>query len=130
MDLIGDRYGTYNPFMIAEKLNIAVYWKNMYPRPYAETLYYNDEPTIMLSNTIKDSPERYYVLSHELGHVIEHDGLSAYYIANSKFHNKTENEANKFALGLVTRLYKEEHDHVPYSYSDLRHEYGAPDIGI
>ena len=65
MNIIGDRYGTYNPFIIADKLNIDVRWADIYPRPYGDTMYYGDEPVVMLSNAIRDSPERYYVLGHE-----------------------------------------------------------------
>ncbi|WP_252902502.1 ImmA/IrrE family metallo-endopeptidase [Paucilactobacillus hokkaidonensis] len=77
MAQINKQTGTYNPFLIADKLNIEVHWKNIYPRPFGETFYYGEQPIIMLSNSIKDSTERYFVLAHELGHVIEHQGLSA-----------------------------------------------------
>lgn len=130
MNIIGDRYGTYNPFTIADKLNIDVYWKNIFPRPYAETLYYGRQPVIMMSNIIKDTPEKYYVLGHELGHVIEHDGLTAYYIANNRFRSKSESEADKFALGLMTNLFNEENGRVPYSYDELRSMYGTPNLDI
>lgn len=130
MNIIGDRYGTYNPFTIADKLNIDVYWKDFFPRPYAETLYYGDEPVVMLSNAIRESPERYYVLGHELGHVIIHDGLTAYYIANNKFRSKSESEADKFALGLMTNLFNEENGRVPYSYNELRSMYGTPSLDV
>lgn len=130
MKIIGNRYGTYDPFSIAEKLNIDVYWKDIYPRPYAENLYYGNEPTIMLSNTIKETPEKYYALSHELGHAIKQEGLSAYYIANNRFRSKSENEADKFALGLVTNLFTEEQGCLPYSYNELRSMYGTPNLDI
>lgn len=128
IDLIGKRYGTYNPFTIAEKLNVELYWKDIYPRPYAETIYYGDEPTVMMSNVLKDSPERYYVLAHELGHVIEHEGLSAYYVANKRFRNQSEREADKFAISLVTHLYVEENGKLPDSYAELQHHFGFPNI--
>lgn len=128
IDYIGERYGTYNPFSIADKLNVDIFWKDIYPRPYAETIYYGDEPTIMMSNIIKDSPERYYVLAHELGHVIEHEGLAAYYVANSKFRNRSESEADKFAISLITHLYVEENGKLPDSYTELEYMYGFPNI--
>lgn len=129
MDLIGERYGTFDPFKIAEKINVGVDWCDLAARPYAETIYYGQEPIIMMSNVVKESPEKYFVLSHELGHVLEHKGLSAYYIANDHFHSKSENEADKFAISMITRLYIEENGKVPYSYQDLRYQYGAPVIG-
>ena len=118
--------GTYNPFLIADRLDIEIHWKNIYPRPFGETFYYDNQPIIMLSNQIKDSNERYFVLAHELGHVIEHKGLAAYYTSNHRFHNKTEDEANRFALALLTNLYVEENEKLPDSYNDLSHMYGFP----
>ncbi|KRO09431.1 hypothetical protein IV59_GL000644 [Paucilactobacillus hokkaidonensis] len=126
MAQINKQTGTYNPFLIADKLNIEVHWKNIYPRPFGETFYYGEQPIIMLSNSIKDSTERYFVLAHELGHVIEHQGLSAYYTSNSRFHNKTEDEANQFAIKLLTNLYVEENEKLPDSYLELHYMYGFP----
>lgn len=118
--------GTYNPFLIADSLNIEIHWKNIYPRPFGETFYYGKQPIIMLSNRIKDSNERYFVLAHELGHVIEHKGLAAYYTSNHRFHNKTEDEANKFAIRLLTNLYIEENEKLPDLFEELHYMYGFP----
>ncbi|WP_137597406.1 ImmA/IrrE family metallo-endopeptidase [Paucilactobacillus kaifaensis] len=128
VDEIGERYGTYDPFIIADKLNIDVRWADIYPRPYGDTMYYGDEPVVMLSNAIRDSPERYYVLGHELGHVIIHKGLTAYYIAKAKWRSRSENEANKFAISLIAHLYVEENGKLPDSYKELEYMYGFPDI--
>lgn len=84
----------------------------------------------MTSNLIWDTPEKYYVLGHALGRVIEQDGLTAYYIANNKFRSKSESEADKFALGLMTNLFNEENERVPYSYDKLRSMYGTPNLDI
>lgn len=130
VDCIGQRYGTYDPFVIAEKLNIAIKWADIYPRPFGNTIYYEKSPIILLSNVIKETPEKYFVCSHELGHAIVHEGLTAYYIANSKFHNRSESEADKFAISLCTHLYIEQFDKMPETYSDIQAQYGLPNIGI
>lgn len=128
VDEIGQRYGTYDPFVIADKLNVDIRWADIYPRPYGDTIYYGDEPVVMLSNAVRDSPERYYVLGHELGHVIIHEGLTAYYIAKAKWRSRSENEANKFAISLITHLYVEENGKLPDSYSELQYHLGFPNI--
>ncbi|MFZ2588127.1 ImmA/IrrE family metallo-endopeptidase [Paucilactobacillus nenjiangensis] len=126
---IGKRYGTFDPFVLADMLNIEVHWADIYPRPYGDTSYIDGQPIVLLANHIKDSNQKYFVLAHELGHVIRHEGLAAYYIANDYNRLKAENEADKFALSLITHLYVEEVGASPHSYRELRNMYGAPDIG-
>ncbi|WP_119327528.1 ImmA/IrrE family metallo-endopeptidase [Companilactobacillus musae] len=124
---IGKRYSTFAPFTWADKLNIQIYWKEVADKPLAETLYYNDKPIIMMSNIIRYNNQNYFVLAHELCHVIE--GLTAYYSSNMRFKDRSENSADEFAMAVVTKLYVEEHDHLPDTYSDLRWNYGLPNIG-
>ena len=126
---IGKRYNTFDPFTWAEKLNIQIYWKEIADKPLAETLYYGDTPIVMMSNAIRYSNQRYFVLAHELCHVIEQDGLTAYYSSNVRFKNKSENSADEFAMSVVTNLYIEEHGRLPNTYSDLRWNYGLPNLG-
>lgn len=126
---IGKRYSTFDPFIWADKLNIQVYWKEVADKPLAETLYYGDLPIIMMSNTIRYSNQRYFVLAHEMCHVIEQDGLTAYYSSNTRFKSKSENSADEFAMAVVTNLYIEESGHLPNTYQDLRYKYGSPNIG-
>lgn len=126
---IGKRYSTFNPFIWADKLNIQVYWKEVADKPLAETLYYGDSPIIMMSNTIRYSNQRYFVLAHEMCHVIEQDGLTAYYSSNTRFKSKSENSADEFAMAVVTNLYVEEHGYLPNTSQDLRCNYGLPILG-
>lgn len=126
---IGKRYGTFDPFVIADKLNIEIQWKDIFPRPLGDTIYYGEQPIVVMANIIKYSNRRFFVMSHELGHVIEHEGLSAYYNDKSKYKHILENQADKFAITLITNLYIEEHGCLPTTYADLTHSYGLPDIG-
>jgi len=126
---IGKRYGTFNPFIWAENLNLEVYWKELYPRPLAKTLYYGTQPIIFMANQIRDSNQRYFVLAHEIGHILEHKGLAAYYVSNNVHRRKTEREADAFAMALITNLYIEEHGHLPNTKADLRYNYGLPNLG-
>lgn len=126
---IGKRYSTFDPFVWAEKLNVQIYWKEIAEKPLAETVYYGDTPIILMSNVIRYSNQRFFVLAHELGHVIEQDGLTAYYSSNIRFKSKSENSADEFAIAVVTNLYVEEHGNLPDTYSDLRWNYGLPNLG-
>lgn len=126
---IGKRYGTFDPFVWADKLNLDIQWKELLPKPLAKTVYFFDEPVIMMSNNIKYSNQRYFVLAHEIGHVLEHKGLAAYYISNKVHERRTEREADEFAVAVVTNLYIEENGHLPDTYKDLRYNYGLPFLG-
>lgn len=125
---IGKRYGTFDPFIIADSLNVEIQWKDIYPRPLGDTIYYGNQPIVVMANIIKESNQRFFVMAHELGHVIEHEGLSAYYNDKSIYKHALENQADKFAITLITNLYIEEHGCLPDTYSELTHCYGLPDI--
>lgn len=126
---IGKRYGTFDPFVWADKLNLDIRWKELLTKPLAKTVYFFDDPVIMMSNNIKYSNQRYFVLAHEIGHILEHKGLSAYYISNKVHERKTEREADAFATAVVTNLYIEENGHLPDTYADLRWNYRLPYLG-
>lgn len=126
---IGKRYSTFDPFTWADKLNVQIYWKEVADKPLAETLYYGDIPIVMMSNAIRYSNQKYFVLAHEMCHVVEQDGLTAYYSSNIRFKNKSENSADEFAMAVVTNLYIEEHGCLPDTYKDLRYNYGLPFLG-
>lgn len=120
-----DRYGTADPFKIAEYLNIDVRWSPLGARPLGKTNYDDLGPIVMLNNCIRDSQERYFVLAHELGHVILQEGLSGYYTGAYFGHDKLENQANEFAIGLIGMLYVEDNDRVPDTIYELEKTYGV-----
>lgn len=125
---IKHRYGSYDPFVLADKLNVELYWSDIGPDPLGETIYDKHQPIVLLSDMIKERPQRYYVMGHELGHVIEHEDLAAYYISNEVNKGKLEVQANKFATTLLTNLYVDEIGELPENYSDLVYTYGFPNI--
>lgn len=128
---MGHRYKTFDPFVIAEKLNVQVEWQNFGERPIGETKYYhtmngNKAPIILLNEKVRDRPERYFAMAHELGHVIEHEGLESYYEFNRRNRSKVEVEADTFAAHLLTNLFVEEHDRAANNYQELVWTYGFP----
>lgn len=130
---MGHRYKTFDPFVIAEKLNVQVEWKDFGEHPIGETKYYpsmngGKAPIILLNKKIRYSVERYFTMAHELGHVIEHEGLESYYEFNRRNRSKVEVEADTFAAHLLTNLFVEEYDRVAESYQELVQTYGFPKL--
>ncbi|WP_054645417.1 XRE family transcriptional regulator [Secundilactobacillus oryzae] len=129
INTIINRYHTADPFAIADKLNIDVVYAPFKQEPKGMTFNYGDQPVIALSNEIKESNQRYFVVAHELGHAVEQADLSAYYTARDHWKRELEVEADKFAVALLSELYVEQHDEMPRNWFDLVHEYGFPIIG-
>lgn len=118
------RYNTADPFRIAEKLNIEVHWVPLGRMPLGKTIYDGDAPIVMLNYSIRDTPQRYFVMAHEVGHVILHEGLSGYYTGFYHGYDRLEREANQFAIGLMGMLYIEDNGRQPETMGELSREYG------
>lgn len=130
---MGHRYKTFDPFVIAEKLNVQVDWRPFGAHPAGETRNYptidgGKAPAILLNERIRDTPERYFAMAHELGHVIEHEGLEGYYDFNRRNRSKVEVEADAFAAHLLTNLFVEEHNRAANNYQELVWTYGFPKL--
>mgnify|MGYP001225164449 FL=1 len=125
-ELIEERYGTADPFIIAERLNVEVDWVHLGLSPLGKTMYDGHAPLVILNDRIKNSPLRYFTMAHELGHVILQEDLVGYYTLARNGHSSLEVQANKFAVSLLSRLYIEENYHIPHTYMDLVHAYGLP----
>lgn len=126
--LVTARYGTADPFLIAEKLNVEVDWSSLGTSPLGKTIYDNGAPIIMLNSRIKNSPLRYFTMAHELGHVILQEGLVGYYILVRNGHSSLETQANEFAVSLMAQLYMEENGRMPSDYFELSRTYGLPGL--
>ncbi|WP_149315800.1 ImmA/IrrE family metallo-endopeptidase [Lentilactobacillus buchneri] len=120
-----ERYQTADPFQIADGTNTEIDWVELGDHPLGKIIYYGQQPIIMLNNGIKDTPQQYFTLAHELGHLIVQPGLTAYQTGRYS-HDVCEYQANQFATGLMGLLYVEENGYGPESYYDLVHHYGSP----
>lgn len=128
-EVLKDKFGTSDPFVLAEKLNVDVSWVELGKRPLGKVFYYPDgSPYVLLNNSIKDSTLRYFTLAHELGHVIFQEGLVGYYKESAFGESHMEREADKFAASLLGLLYIEENGRQPSNWFDLVHAYGFPSI--
>lgn len=120
------RYGTADPFRIADELGVDLRWADLGANVMGKTQYMLSQPVVMLNEAVHDSNQRYYVMAHELGHVILHADVASYYKITTHGNGKAEAEADQFATALMVRLYWEEHSELPDTVSDLTHEYGVP----
>ncbi|WP_373816697.1 ImmA/IrrE family metallo-endopeptidase, partial [Jeotgalibaca porci] len=80
---------------------------------------------VLINQKLKESPERYFVIAHELYHAVEHSDLAGYYVSNDKFRGKLEREANKFAATLILRYHIDNVGNSPYSLEKFRKVYGV-----
>lgn len=124
---LGHRYKTFNPFTIAEKLNIDVQFRPFKSEPKGNMINFLGRPIILISDEIKYSNQRYFVCAHELGHALEHVEVQAFYIYSSKNKMGIEYEANNFAKKLLQNFYVEEYGNLPKTYDQLVTSLGFPE---
>lgn len=96
------RYGTTDPFSLADKLNIVVF--NV---PLGELqgfyMYLKKHRTIFINSDIENIHLRRVVLAHEIGHALMHTKVNSYFMQKNTFLNtsKYEIQANRFAAELL-----------------------------
>lgn len=95
------KYGTRNPFKLAEYLNIHVQIGNLGSCSGCY-MFLKNHRCIFLNENL-DEREKTVVMAHELGHAIMHRKENCYFIRNKTFllTSKSETEANKFAAELL-----------------------------
>lgn len=120
-------YGTLDPFLLSESMNIEIRFVPFSEKPYGETVHILGDTLILISEDLKYSVERYFVCAHELFHVMNHDGLSSYYASSKVPRSKLELEANTFATMLLANLYGLNNGRLPETFDDVRREYGVPE---
>lgn len=90
-------YGTSNPFIIAELLNIIVEYAPLNDSLGHQFEMFNQK-VIVLSSELENKPEAKFVMAHELFHALYHDeGLIYAYKNAYNEKGKYEREANEFA---------------------------------
>lgn len=115
---------TYDPFKICESLDVLLEYVDL-ENPLGDTIYLHQKPIILLANKLKYSPQSYFVCAHELGHVINHQGIQGYYTLSKTTHDQMEVEASKFAMELCESLFIENNGYQARNIYDLKHEFGV-----
>lgn len=119
------KYNSADPFYISEKLNIEIQWEPFGKHPLGQTIYYQNNPYILMNDDIRDTPQCFFTCAHELGHIILQPEVTGYQTGRLS-HGVCEYQANQFATGLMGLLYVEDNGYGPESYYDLVHSYGSP----
>lgn len=127
VEFIGKRYGTFNPFVIADKLNIPVEWCDLGHNLMGKVAYMGNHSIVLLNESFKDKNSQYFYCAHELAHVIWHAGLTGAYNLNSQYKSKFEYQATQYAILILVKLYHENYDRLPDTYRELESEYGIPE---
>ena len=95
------KYGTCEPFELAEKMDINIYF-----RPLVDVGGYymklkNNIKLIVINNTMPHYQQK-FVMAHEIGHALLHPEKYALMLRNSLYvTNRLEVEADKFAIELL-----------------------------
>lgn len=97
------RYGTNCPFAIAERLGIAVWFRDLGESTRGFYCRMFRRRYIVIHERLDDRWRR-FVCAHELAHDRLHPGLSRFLLDERSFFRigRFESEANLFALGLLT----------------------------
>jgi Zn-dependent peptidase ImmA (M78 family) len=95
------KFGTSNPFEIAEFLNIEVIFDN-FDKCSGCYLFMKNHRCIFINKNL-EYKDRMLVMAHELGHAILHRKMNCYFIRNKTYllTSKIEREANCFAVNLL-----------------------------
>lgn len=123
VEYVGNVCGIFNPFSICEEKNISINYIDV-ERPLGDTVYDDEEPVILLADSIRESSQRYFVCAHELGHVMMHTEIQGYYIVNNRTHGKMEVEADHFAFALCQKLFEEDFGYPAKNLDQLKKFYG------
>ena len=123
---VSQRYGTPDPWKLVEILNIDVKWTTALQGDKLGRTSYPPigAPLIWLADSIRVNPIKTRVLAHELGHALLHEGDASYFRLTDSEHSKSEAEAEKFAVTLLSELYEDETGHLPSTIEDLQLMYG------
>ena len=108
-----ETYQTANPFTLAENLNIPYQYVNFPENLKGQIVVYDEKPTILLNDSIKETPANYLVMAHELKHALDHPDLLGYYSLCYGGKGKLEREANDFAEQLMYLFQKEQELELP-----------------
>lgn len=95
------KYGTSDPFKIAEALHIELAIGDIGTRDGCY-MYLKKHKCIFLNENL-DGFEKVFVMAHELGHAVMQPKENCYFIRNRTLllNSKSEIEANKFAIELL-----------------------------
>lgn len=109
MNILGDvrklvkEYGTSDPYRLLKYLDVKLIKTKLPASTWGFTLTSDNSVAVVINDLLSDNQQRFTV-AHELGHVIEHPGVSTSFLRNYAKGgqiSKIEAEANYFAFGIL-----------------------------
>lgn len=116
------KYGTSNPFKIAEAMGITIVYENLGSSwGYFSSLY---RTFIIHINENLSYEKQFFTCLHELGHVLQHPDHNMAFLKENTFFStdKYELEANLFAVELLFS-----NTDNPITFEEAVHTYGIPE---
>lgn len=120
------KYKTYNPFILADLLDIEIIYVPFLAKPYGQSIIMEGKPVILIHQKLKYSNERYFVCAHELFHSTEHTELANYYTSTNFSKGKLEMPANIFGAILLIKEYEATFKEKPDDFNAMYNEFGVP----
>ena len=101
---IKETWHTNDPYKIAERLGIVVLHRDNCIKDFtAQTIKFDGYPTIISINNAYTDFSKKVLCAHELGHALLHeDCVNHFAITSKNVTNNVEQEANLFAIALLS----------------------------
>lgn len=124
--LVSSRHHTAGPWQLTRELGIDIDWTDeLHGDKLGRTSYPPfGAPIIHMASEIRHEPITTRVLAHELGHALLHEGIANYYRLADNGYSKSESEAERFTVSLLTQYYTEEYGRLPTTLEDIQMQYG------
>ncbi|WP_368644809.1 ImmA/IrrE family metallo-endopeptidase [Alkalibacterium putridalgicola] len=72
-----EEIGTLDRFAIIDHAGIDLHYVDFGANPLGQYIKLFNNPTILLNKSIENSPQEYFVASHELHHALEHEEIAS-----------------------------------------------------
>ncbi|MED1539126.1 MULTISPECIES: ImmA/IrrE family metallo-endopeptidase [Bacillus] len=99
---LANKFKTTDPFEIAERLNINVFYQNLHPSIMGFYKYHKKNQYICINENLDDHSQ-IVTCAHELGHCKMHKHINTPFLRTNTFLtvDKLERQANLFAVELL-----------------------------
>lgn len=127
---LGNEFGTFNPFVLAEWLDVEIRYVDFQRKPLGQTSYIFDKAIVFLDDSLRHEDVRFFIAAHELGHTLLHRGLGGYYTSHNVAKGKIERDADCFSVVLLSYYYEEVFSEKAGQVSDIGRAFGMSEERI
>lgn len=119
LQFINDFSESFDPFKIAESLNIDIRFVEMDETPLGHCSTILSDTVILFDTSLHESNLKFLICAHELFHAMNLQDIASYYSLNKFTKSKLEHEANEFAIELIKELFKQNNGFEASHYKQL-----------